>query len=183
MPSFVACFLDKGEETKKRILKVLGSAHKQHRDTFSNQTSEVLKNDPIDDGSAVTTVDVNKDEEDLMKRTRDHDTDKLDGSAVTTVDVNKDEEDLMKRTRDQDTDKLDGSAVTTVDVNKDEEDLMKRTRDQDTDKLDLNTTDDDKTDDKNSSSFSPNPLKNEDMLIKELKVCLCFFFKTRNVFF
>ena len=74
--------------------------------------------------------------------------------------------------------------MTTVDVNKDEEDLMKRTRNQDTDKLDdLNRTSDEKTDDKNSSSFSPNPLKNENILIKELKVCLCFFFKTRNVFF
>ena len=125
MPSFVACFSEKGEETLKRIAKVLGSTHKQHTDTFSNQSSEVLESDPIDGGSALTTVDVNKDEEDLMKRTRD----------------------------------------------------------QDRDKLNLNTTDDDKTDDKNSSSFSPNPLKNEDMLIKELKVCLCFFFKTRNVFF
>ena len=125
MPSFVACILDKGEETLKRIAKVLGSTHKQHTDTFSNQSSEVLESDPIDGGSALTTVDVNKDE------------------------------DLMKRTRDQDTDKLD----------------------------DLNTTGDDKTDDKNSSSFRPNPLKNEDMLIKELKVCLYFFFKIRNVFF
>ena len=123
MPSFVVCILDKGEETLKRIAKVLGSTHKQHTDTFSNQSSEGLESDPIDGGSAVTTVDVNKDEEDLMKRTRDQDTDKLD---------------------------------------------------------DLNTTGDDKTDDKNSSSFS---LKNEDMLIKELKVCLCFFFKIRNVFF
>ena len=71
-----------------------------------------------------------------------------------------------------------GSAEITVDVNKDEE-LMKRTRDQYTDTLDaLNTTGDDKTDDNNSSSFSLNPLKNEDMLIRELKVrlCVCFFF-------
>ena len=83
----------------------------------------------------------------------------------------------------------------TVDVNTDEEDLVERTRGQDTDKLDnLKATGDEKTvsfdcvdsvldpEDNNSSSFNQNPLKNEDMLIKELKVCSSFFFKTRNVF-
>ena len=78
-------------------------------------------------------------------------------------------------------DPIDGGSA--VDAKKDE-DFMIRTRDQDTDKLDdLNTTGDEKTDDNNSSSFGPNPLKNEDMLMKELKVGLCFFFNARNVFF